>query len=419
MPVDNLGKPEQIGMQEDLTGHMSKPPSDYIEVPGVNPSVVLISPREDHRRLLRRTVEAQRATITLDLSTYPTYAQVNSILEVECDAIIVELDSDLDIAMDLVETICARKPSTTVMVYSSTSNPELMSRSMRAGAREFLTDVIPNFVIQDALVRASARRTLQNKKVSGDAFVFWGAKGGSGVTTIATNFALALRMETSAEVALLDLNCRLGDVAVLLGITPRFTVTEALKNVKRLDQDLMSTLFVGHRSGVAVLAAPDNYDPSVVIENRAVGKLIDVVRNHYPYVVIDAGRDLGDAAEALLQMATRIYLVTQLDIPSLRNAQRLISYMQRAGHSNLELVINRYDARRADIDDAQVSKALGLQPKWKLANDYAAARKTSNVGSPLIHEKSPVATGLRAMARAASGKPVVVEKKKGFSLFGS
>jgi pilus assembly protein CpaE len=398
---------------------MAKPSSDYVEVPGVNPSVALISPREEHLRLLRRTVEAQRATIMRELSAYPTYAQVNSLLEVECDAIIVEIDSDLEIAMDLVETICGRKPSTTVMVYSSMSNPELMSRSMRAGAREFLVNVIPNSVVQDALVRAAARRTLQNKKVSGEAFVFWGAKGGSGVTTIATNFALGLRTETSAEVALLDLNCRLGDVAVLLGLTPRFTVTEALKNAKRLDQDLISTLFVGHRSGVAVLAAPDTYDPSVVIDKRAVGKLIDVVRNHYPYVVIDAGRDLGEAAEALLQMASRIYLVTQLDIPSLRNAQRLISYMQNAGHSNIELVINRYEARKTEIDDAQVSKALGLQPKWKIANDFAAARKTSNVGSPLIDEKSPVAAGLRAMARAASGKPVVVEKKKGFSLFGS
>jgi pilus assembly protein CpaE len=406
-------------MGEDPAGHMSKPPTDYVEVPGVNPSVALISPREGHLRLLRRTVEAQRATIMRELSAYPTYAQLNSILEVECDAVIVEIDSDLDVAMDLVEAICARKPSMTVMVYSSTSNPELMSRSMRAGAREFLADGIPNSLIQDALIRAAARRTLQNKKVSGEAFVFWGAKGGSGVTTIATNFALALRMEAAADVALLDLNCRLGDVAVLLGLTPRFTVTEALKNAKRLDQDLISTLFVQHRSGVAVLAAPDTYDPSVVIEDRAVGKLIDVVRNHYSYVVVDAGRDLGDAAEALLQMASTIYLVTQLDIPSLRNAQRLISYMQRGGHSNVELVINRYEARKTEIDDAQVSKALGLQPKWKIANDFAAARKTSNVGSPLIHEKSPVAAGLRAMARAASGKPVVVEKRKGFSLFGS
>src|SRR5215204_101014 len=103
MPVDKLGTPraERMGIEQDPTSHMPKPPSDYVEVPGVNPSVALISPREGHLRLLRRTVEAQRATIMRELSAYPTYAQVNSLLEVECDAIIVEIDSDLEIAMDL------------------------------------------------------------------------------------------------------------------------------------------------------------------------------------------------------------------------------------------------------------------------------------------------------------------------------
>jgi pilus assembly protein CpaE len=392
--------------------------TNYVEVPGVNPSVALISPGEEQLRLLRRAIEAQRATIVREFSAYPTYAQLDAILELECDAVVVEIDSELDVAMDLVETICTRKPLATVMVYSSAADSELMARSMRVGAREFLTGIVPNTVLQDALVRAAARRTQQAKKVSGNTMVFWGAKGGSGVTTIATNFAIALRMEAAAEVALLDLNPHLGDVAVLLGITPRFTVTEALKNAKRLDQELVSGLFSEHRSGVAVLAAPDEYEPSLALENRAVGKLIDVVRNKYAHVVVDAGRDVGEAAEAVLQIADTIYLVTQLDIPSLRNAQRLITYMQRSGNPRIELVINRHDPRKEDIDDAQVAKALGLSPKWKVANDYAAARRTSNAGTPLIHEKSPAAAAVRAMARAAIGKPPVPEKRKSFSLFG-
>jgi pilus assembly protein CpaE len=364
-------------------------------------------------------MEAQRATVLREFPAYPTYAHLDSVLELDCDAVVVEIDSEIDIAMDLVEAICARKPLMTVMVYSRAADADRMARSMRGGAREFLTGVIANTVLQDALVRAAARRSQQIKKVSGSAIVFWGAKGGVGVSTLATNFALALRMETAEEVALLDLNPHLGDVAVLLGMSPPFTVAEALKNAKRLDQDLISNLFAKHRSGLSVLAAPDTYDPSIVIENRAVGKLMDIVRNQYPYVVVDAGHDLGEGTEALLQMASTIYLVTQLNIPSLRNTQRLISYMQRTGDAKIELVVNRYDAKRNEIDDEQVTKALGLAPKWKIANDYEATRRTSNAGTPLIHEKSPAANGLRAMARAASGKAVAPEKKKGFSLFGS
>jgi len=400
-------------------GNMAKPSPDYEEVPGVNPSVVLISPDAGCLRTLRRTMEAQRATVLREFNTYPTYAHLDGVLELDCDTFVVEIDSDIDIAMDLVEALCARKPSASIMVYSTGGDGDRMVRSMRAGAREFLTGSIPNTVIQEALVRAVARHAQQAKKVTGNTVVFFGAKGGCGVTTLATNFAIALRMETAAEVALLDLNPHLGDVAVLLGLTPRFTVAEALQNAKRLDRDFISTLVTEHRSGISVLAAPDVYSPSVPIENRTVGKLVDVIRNRYPYVVIDAGRNLGDGAEALLQMANTIYLVTQLDIPSLRNAQRLISYIQRVGDQRIELVVNRFDARKMEFDDEQVTKALGLAPRWKIPNDFAAARRSSNAGSPLIQEKSPVAAGLRAMARAASGKPLATEKRRGFSLFGS
>ena len=392
-------------------------PTSDTNVPGVTPSVVLISPNEASLRLLRRSVEAQRATVLREFTIYPNYAHLDSVAELECDAFVVEVDSDFDIAMDFVEAVCTRKPLATVMVHSASNQQDRMVRSMRAGAREFLVGAVPNEVLQDALVRAAARRSQQAKKVSGNTVVFWGGKGGCGVTTLASNFAIALRMETAADVALLDLNPRLGDVAVLLGLTPQFTVAEALNNAKRLDQDFLSTVVTRHPSGVSVLAAPDTYSPTVSVESRAVGRLVDVARQRYPYVVIDAGRDLGTSVDTLLQMTNTIYLVTQLDVPSLRNTQRMLSYISRAGDQRVELVINRFDAKRTEFDDERISKALGIAPRWKVPNDYAAARRTSNTGNPLIHEKSPAANALRAMARAAAGKPAVAEKRRGLGLF--
>jgi pilus assembly protein CpaE len=420
-PVDRLkevqAEVKRNGGAGRNPGSMANGSSD-IDVPGVNPSVVLISPDEVSRRLLRRSVEAQRATILREFTLYPSYAHLDSVIDLDCDAFLVEIDSEFEIAMELVEAVCIRKPAATVMVYSSSSDGDRMMRSMRAGAREFLVGTLSNEVIQEALVRAAVRRSQQIKKVTGNTMVFWGAKGGCGVTTVASNFAIALRMETAAEVALLDLNPRLGDAAVLLGLTPQFTVAEALNNAKRLDQEFLATLVTRHHSGISVLAAPDSYSPALSVESRSIGKLVEVARNRYPYLVIDAGRDLGTGIETLLQMANTVYLVTQLDVPSLRNTQRLLAYIGQSGDQHVELVVNRFDAKRTEFDDERVSKALGMAPKWKIANDYAAARRTSNTGSPLILEKSPAAAGLRAMARAAAGKPPSVEKKRGFGLFG-
>jgi pilus assembly protein CpaE len=381
--------------------------------------IVLICPGEAHRHVLKNALQAQHATIVAELSVYPTYDHLFAVADMECDGFIVEIDGDADAAFDLVEAICGRRPSATVMVYSSRHDPDLLVSSMRAGAREFLTGAIPPAVLSEALLRASARRAESgSKKTRGKAIVFRGAKGGSGVTTLATNFAIALRQETQENVALLDLNPQLGDVAVLLGVTPRFTIADALSNPTRLDQEFVSTLVTEHRSGVSVIAAPDSYGAGAPVEARAIGRLVDLVRSKYQYVVIDAGPGLGDAAEPLFQIAAIVYLVTQSDIPSLRNTQRFLAYLQRFGGPRVELVLNRFESRKLEFDDERLGKAVGMAPSWKIPNDYAVVGRASNTGSPVIFEKTPVANVLRQMARAACGKPAETARKKNFSLFG-
>jgi pilus assembly protein CpaE len=380
--------------------------------------VILICPNEGHRRALIRGLANQSATVVSSLSLYPAYNHLLSVIEQDCDAFIIEIDSDNNAAMNLVETICDRKPSATVMVYSASQQPELLVSSMRAGAREFLYGSVMSSALGEALLRASARRLeMADRRVRGKVLMFWGAKGGSGVTTLATNFAIALRQETGGEVALLDLNPHLGDVAVLLGITPRFTITEALANPERMDKDFVATLMTPHRSGVSVLAAPDAYN-SLRADATSVGKLVDLLSAQFPFVVIDAGLSLGDGAGPLFQLASTIYLVTQADIPSLRSSQRFVSYLRAYGEPNVELVLNRHEGRKAQFDDDQLTKTLGIAPKWKVPNDYQATRRAADSGAPVISDSGGIAERLRQMARAACGKPAEAAKKKSF-LFGN
>lgn len=389
-------------------------------VPHSNPLVALICPNEGYRGQLERALEAEGAKVTGGDDVYPGYAQIPALLEAGCDAYIVEIDSDQDLALDLVETICSRRPSATVMVYSALHDPDRMVSSMRAGAREFLSGSVATAQLREALLRATARNSDQSvKKAAGRTIVFWSAKGGSGVSTLAANFAMALRTEAVEPVLLADLNPQLGSLSVLLGITPRFTVAEALKSARRLDAEFVATLVAEHKSGVSFIAAPDTFNSSLVIEERAVARLIDLARNQYPWVVIDAGPSLGAGVEPVFQMANVIYLVTQLDIPSLHNSQRFIAHMLEAGDRRIEVIVNRYDPRKAEFDDERVAKALGLAPKWKIPNDYAAAHRAANTGNALILEKSPVAQALRVLARSACGKPLHPVKRKGsWGLFG-
>jgi pilus assembly protein CpaE len=380
--------------------------------------VVLICPNETHRRTLLRALGAQQASVISDLTLYPAYNHLLAVIDLDCDAFLIEIDTDTDVALDLVETICTRKPSSTVMVYSANQESELLMSSMRAGAREFLSGSIPPAMLSEALLRASVRRAeMADRGVRGKILVFWGAKGGCGVTTLATNFALALRHETGGPVALLDLHPHLGDVALLLGLTPQFTIAEALTNPDRLDKEFVSTLMTNHRSsGLSVMAAPDMYN-SAPVDGGTVGNIVDLVGTQFPFVVVDASRTLGEGAAPVFQIASTIYLVTQADVPSLRNCQRFVSYLKGYGEPNIELVLNRSGDRRSSIDEEQLAKTIGLAPKWKVPNDYAAVRRAADTGIPVGSERGAVGESLRRMARAACGKLQENNKKRG-GLFG-
>ena len=140
---------------------------------------------------------------------------------------------------------------------------------------------------------------------------------------------------------------------------------------------------------------------------------MDVVVNQYPYVVVDAGRGLGEGIEPLFQLADTIYLVTQLSISSMRNTQRFISHIQHEGDRNIELVVNRFDPRKTEFDDERVAKALGLQPKWKVPNDLRRRAPFFQRRQPLSSWKSRRwPDTLRTMARAAAGPPRSRGKKE-------
>jgi Flp pilus assembly CpaE family ATPase len=123
--------------------------------------------------------------------------------------------------------------------------------------------------------------------------------------------------------------------------------------------------------------------------------------------------------EALFEAASTVYLVAQVAVADLRNSNRFIArYFGGAGNEKLEVVLNRYILREIEIDEAAITKALTRPAKWKIPNDYTAARRAQNSGVPLVSEKSQIAQALAEMARTAAGKSPVPGKKKKFRLFG-
>jgi pilus assembly protein CpaE len=381
-------------------------------------SVGLICPEEQRRNAVTSALAGTQGNLTKVFPSYPELDDVPGLLEKNFDVIIIELDSSPEHALDLVENICGNS-SVTVMVYSEKVDSEILVRCMRAGAREFLTEPIALSTIAEAMVRASVRRlaTRPAKKTDGKLLVFIGAKGGSGVTTIANNFAVSLAKDSGQKTLLIDLNLSLGDAALDLGINTQYSIANALQNFPNLDFTFLSKLLSRHSSGLLVLAAPDRYF-EVEHLNEAVYKLLSIARQNFDYVVVDAGSRVGSIAEILAKDSSSVYLVMQVGVSELRNANRLILNSLKMSREKLQVVLNRYTPRTLGIDEESINKALTMPVRWKIPSDYHAVRNAQNTATPLALNDSPISRVIGRMTTAVYGLPANPQKKKRFKLFG-
>jgi len=361
--------------------------------------IVLICPNQHHCSDLANCLHDAQCGEVRSQTYYPSLpVGQEDLLGGECDVAIVELDSDPDQALSLVKRI-GNTSTARVMVCSANPAPDLLMRCMRAGAREFLNLPVDRDQIVAAMVRAAAKRqpVQQEKRTNGKLMAFMGTKGGAGVTTVATNFAIALAEHTGAKTLFLDLDLPLGDAALNLGITTEFSTIDALERIDRLDANMLSRLTVRDRSGLQVLAAPGHY-VSLQPSDADIKTLLELVAHSYDYVVVDLGSRLDLRGTGVFQIADPTFLVTRVDVSDLRNCSRLISQYFGSDFRNIEVVLSRYKRSMLAIDDKEIARMLSVPVRWKIPADDDVLSAMHAEGVPLIHGNNPISKAIRKMA---------------------
>ncbi len=384
-------------------------------------SVALLGPDEERRKVVAAAVSKHPGLKLHEFSSFPPRLEdLPQMLAQAYEIVIIDVDSEPDYAFALVESLCA-SGRTYVMAYTANADMKRAVQFMRAGVREFFTLPLDEVEVSAALHRAATHRPAalppqDDNKKHGKLFVFLGSKGGCGVTTLASNFALALAQESDSETLLIDLGLPLGDVAINLGIKTEYSIATALENPSRVDANLLSTLVAKHSSGLSVLPAPTDLSDAVATK-EAVDKLLSVTRDIYDYVVVDAGSRIDLMDSTLFEESATIFLVTQVGISEMRTANRMIVKFFSRRDETLQIVINRYKTSDALFDEAQIVKALTRTAQWKIPDDYAAARRTRETATPLVMVDSAIAHTIRQMAKTVAGLLPEKSDKKGFFSF--
>jgi len=214
--------------------------------------------------------------------------------------------------------------------------------------------------------------------------VFLGAKGGSGTTTVSVNCAVELARLTKRPTIIVDLKPSLGEVALFLGVRPRFTMLDAIENLHRLDRDFIKELVARHKSGLDILAGSEQFDRPNAQDAGPIEEVLRALARVYDFIIVDAGNSLSSCSLAALYGADSIFLVTNPDVPSIRNAQRFIDRIRQlgAGGERIRVLLNRA-AEEQLIAPKQIESALGYSIHHTFGSDYQTVSNALNSGVPL------------------------------------
>ena len=383
-------------------------------------SVVIIAGDSEQRAMLQVLVDGTSVGRNVhSASNYPAVAAdplIPRLLAMNPDVILVDVPADAaGPALEAIEILHQEMPDVAVFAIGSMSQPQFIISAMRAGAREYIERPTTTSDLLEAFVRLSTtQRKVKRDGPRGKIFTVVNAKGGSGATTVAVNLALALQV-AHGNVALVDI-ALLGHAALHLNLKPPFSVTDAIRNLHRLDSSLLESFMMRNPGGLQVLAGA-NSPAEADVSTAEYARLFDMMASHFRYVVVDASFRIDGATRLVGNLSETVLLVAHADVASLWSAARVVQFLgETSGRERVKLVLNRF-RKIPGFHESDAETASGASLLWRIPNQYFAVSSAIDRGVPLMGQNHT------EIARAFSGLAALLTqndddvKRSAWSLF--
>ena len=307
------------------------------------------------------------------------------------DILIISCDGEDSDAVSLAERVIMRKPRTFVIMLMKEINVTMLQNATAAGCHNISVFPSESKELCDYIRRVYNAETSRIAAIDSNQRVTWsskvitvfGAKGGMGKTTIATNLAVKLA-EYGKKVALVDLDLQFGDVCVFMDTEPKETISDLMQDMASPSIDSIRSYMCIHPSGVNILCAPKSPEYADMISAESVQSLLGILRSNYDYVIVDTASNFSDPIIAALEVSSSILFVTGLDVSILKNSKVAMSILESLGQKKkVRTIINRA-VEINSITIADVQRIVDAPILSRIPSDYMVAVAALNQGQPFV-----------------------------------
>ncbi|WP_282025612.1 AAA family ATPase [Limimaricola cinnabarinus] len=313
----------------------------------------------------------------------------------------------------------AKRRDIKVVLIADDVSPAALHQLLREGGDEFVPYPLPEGELAQAIDRLRKgvgpilpEPAEPGPRATGDrsgvVIPVQGLAGGSGATTLAVNLAWELAnvdRKAPPRVCLIDLDLQFGTVATYLDLPRREAVLELLSDPGSADSESMLSAMLIHRERLHVLTSPAELVPLDLVSPGDMGRLIEMARVNFDYVVIDMPANMVDWSETVLQAAHVYFATLELDMRSAQNTMRLKRALQseELPFEKLRFVLNRapgFTDLSGKSRARRLADSLGISIEIQLPDGGRAVTQNADHGAPLA-EGAPKNALRREIAKLA------------------
>ncbi|MDC0980326.1 ATPase, T2SS/T4P/T4SS family, partial [Bdellovibrionales bacterium] len=243
-----------------------------------------------------------------------------------------------------------------------------------------------------------------------------GGKGGVGKSVFSANLCSALTLEMKSTALLVDLDSKTcGDQNIITGLRPNKTVSDFSRFTGAITPQSLKSLVAQHASGFSYLGAVVGPEQSLSVDTTLFKKQLASASQHYRYIIVDLGNDLGDLQMSMIQDSSCTLVVTSPEVLVVNQTKRLINDLTTATvpMELIQIVLNK--ASRSGLAPQAISQGLRRPIIGTIPLDDGSAMSSLQRSTPFVLSQPtlPISKAYHDLARRLTGG--VLQKLKGLS----
>jgi pilus assembly protein CpaE len=145
-----------------------------------------------------------------------------------------------------------------------------------------------------------------------------------------------------------------------------------------------------------------------LISTDELARVLGLLKASFTHVIVDTSKGFNALDMQVLAEADPILLVTQLDLPCLRNVVRLLASFKETSKidEKVKIVVNRAGYETGQISLRKAQETIGREIYWQVPNDYRVMVEVRNNGVPLIQQapRAAITQSINQLAATLAGK---------------